>query len=51
MHFTEKMVEVRDELIKRGHDAFVTKLADAFLGKNDAEKEAVKIYQKNNLWK
>ncbi len=49
MHFTEKMVEVRDALLQRGHEAFVTKLADAFLGKNDAEKEAVKIYQKNNL--
>ncbi len=49
MHFTEKMVEVRDALLQRGHEAFVTKFADAFLGKNDAEKEAVKIYQKNNL--
>ncbi|MFA4873528.1 MAG: hypothetical protein WC659_06415 [Patescibacteria group bacterium] len=49
MQYTEKMIEARDALIQRGHDAFVTKLADAFLGKNDAEKEAVKIYQKNNL--
>jgi len=49
MQFTEKMIEARDELIKRGHDAFVTNLADPFIGKSDEEKETIKIYQKNNL--
>ena len=49
MQYTEKMLEARDELIKRGHNAFVTNLADTFIGKTDEEKEAIKIHQKNNL--
>jgi hypothetical protein len=49
MQFTEKMIEARDELIKRGHDAFVTTLASPFIGKTDEEKENIKIHQKNNL--
>lgn len=49
MHHTERMIEVRDELIKLGHDAFITKLAEAFIGKTDEEKERIKIHQKNNL--
>lgn len=46
MQFTEKMLEVRDELRKLGHDAFVTDLHDAFVGKSDEEKERIKIEQK-----
>ena len=49
MQYTEKMIEARDELIKRGHDAFVTNLASPFVGKTDEEKETIKIHQKNNL--
>jgi hypothetical protein len=49
MQYTEKMIEARDELIKRGHDAFVTNLATPFIGKTDEEKETIKIHQKNNL--
>ncbi|MDO8495439.1 MAG: hypothetical protein Q7S32_02870 [bacterium] len=49
MQYTEKMLEARDELIKRGHDAFVTNLASPFIGKTDEEKEKIKIDQKNNL--
>lgn len=49
MQFTEKMIEARDELIKQGHDAFVTNLASPFIGKTDEEKEEIKIHQKNNL--
>ena len=49
MQFTERMIEARDELIKRGHDAFVTNLASPFIGKTDEEKEEIKIHQKNNL--
>jgi len=48
MQFTEKMIETRDVLIKRGDDAFVTNLAAPFVGKTDAEKESIKIEQKNN---
>ena len=43
------MIEARDELIQRGHNAFVTNLADPFIGKTDDEKETIKIHQKNNL--
>ncbi|MEK7173373.1 MAG: hypothetical protein AAB740_05400 [Patescibacteria group bacterium] len=49
MQYTEKMMEARDELIKLGHDAFVTELATPFIGKTDEEKEAIKLHQKNNM--
>ncbi len=49
MQYIEKMIEARDELIRLGHDAFVTKLGEAFLGKSDEEKEKIKIHQKNNM--
>lgn len=49
MQYTEKMIEARDELIKRGHNAFVTNLADPFIGKTDEEKELIKLHQKYNL--
>lgn len=49
MHYTEKMLEIREQLINLGHDAFVTKLHEAFIGKSDEEKERIKIYQKNNM--
>ncbi|MEI6326960.1 MAG: hypothetical protein WCO78_02445 [Candidatus Roizmanbacteria bacterium] len=46
MQYTEKMIEVRDDLIRYGHDAFVTSLAAPFIGKTDDEKEQIKIHQK-----
>ena len=49
MQHTEKLIEARDELIRLGHDAFVTGLANSFIGKNDEEKEKIKIHQKQNL--
>lgn len=48
MQYTEKMIEVRDELNKMGHEAFVTSLASPFVGRSDEEKEAIKIHQKQN---
>ena len=48
MQFTEKMLETRDALRRLGHDAFVTNLADPFVGKSDAEKEIIKLEQKTN---
>ncbi len=48
MQFTEKLIEYRDKLNKMGCDAFVTNLADPFIGKSNKEKEKIKIYQKNN---
>ena len=35
MQYTEKMLEARDELMKLGHDAFVTNFASSFIGKTD----------------
>ncbi len=48
MQFTERMLEVRDVLQTLGHEAFVTDLHKAFIGKNDEEKEIIKIDQKQN---
>jgi len=49
MQFTEKMLEVRDELIRLGHDAFVTDLHKPFVGKTDEQKEQIKLHQKYNM--
>jgi hypothetical protein len=49
MQHTEKMIEVRDELNKLSHDAFVTDLHEPFIGKTDEEKEEIKLHQKYNL--
>ena len=49
MQFTEKMVEYQEKLIGLGHDAFLTDLHKSFIGKNDEEKEKIKIFQKNNM--
>lgn len=48
MQFTERMVDVRDQLTAMGHEAFVTDLHTPFIGKSDEEKEKIKIFQKNN---
>jgi len=45
MHFTEKMIEARDALARAGHDAFVTSLAEPFIGKSDEEKDRIKADQ------
>jgi len=49
MQYTEKMLEARDELIKMGHQAFVTDLHKALVGKTDEEKEKIKLHQKYNM--
>jgi len=49
MQFTDKMLEIRDELQKIGHDAFVTELHKAMIGKNHEEIEIIKIHQKQNM--
>lgn len=48
MQYTEKLLEIRDELTKLGHNAFVTSLAGPFIGKTDREKEIIKLHQKNH---
>ena len=48
MQFTDKMIEVKNELDKLGHDAFISDLHKPMIGKNDAEIEEIKLRQKNN---
>ncbi|MDO8656212.1 MAG: hypothetical protein Q7K45_03160 [Nanoarchaeota archaeon] len=48
MQYTEQMVKARDDLRTLGHDAFLTDLHETLLGKNDEEKEKIKIDQKTN---
>ena len=49
MQFTDKMVEIRDELNNLGHDAFITDLHRSMIGKTDEEIEKIKLHQKNNM--
>ena len=48
MQFTAKMIEVREELRELGHDAFITDLHKAMVGKSDDEIEKIKLRQKYN---
>jgi hypothetical protein len=48
MQHTEKMIDLRDQLIGLGHEAYITNLAAPFIGKSDEEKEQIKLEQKNN---
>lgn len=49
MQFTDKMVEYREKLRELGHDAFITDLHKAMVGKSDEEIETIKLHQKNNM--
>lgn len=49
IQLTEEMYKIRDRLKKIGHDAYLSSLAEIFIGKSDEEKERIKIHQKNNL--
>ncbi len=46
MHFSEKMLEIATELKTLGHDPILSNFVDSLPGKNDAEKEEVKLKQK-----
>lgn len=48
MHHSEKMLEIACELKNLGHEPFLSSFVEEFLGKNDEEKEAIKLEQKNN---
>ena len=48
MQYTEKMIDLKDQLVALGHNAFLTNLAEPFIGKTDEEKEQIKIHQKND---
>jgi len=49
MQNAEKMLVLKTKLKKMGHKAFVSKFAEAMVGKSDEEKEKMKLHQKNNL--
>lgn len=42
MHFTERMIEAREALLKLGHDAFVTSLAPPYIGAPEDARERMK---------
>lgn len=46
MHYAEKMLEAKNNLEIFGHEVFLTGFANSFVGKNDEEKENLKIFQK-----
>lgn len=48
MQYTDRMLEVKDELSELGHEPFLTSLHLAFIGKTAGEIEVIKIDQKNN---
>lgn len=48
MHYSEKMLEAADALRLLGHEPFLSSFVQKFIGKDDEEKERIKIDQKNN---
>lgn len=48
MQFTEKMVEIHNQLKQMGHTVFMSKFADDYIGKTDEEKEKIKLDHKYN---
>ena len=49
MQFTDKMVEIKNNLDNLGHEAFLTDLHKTMIGKNDEEIEKIKLHQKYNM--
>lgn len=48
MQFTERMIELCEQLESMGHEAFMSKFGPHFVGKTDKEKEKIKLEQKYN---
>ncbi|MBI2005499.1 MAG: hypothetical protein HYS80_01930 [Candidatus Aenigmarchaeota archaeon] len=46
MVFTEKMLEIKRELEKMGHECFVSGFADDYVGKSENEIEKLKLFHK-----
>lgn len=46
MQFTDKMIAVCDELEKLGHQSFMSKFKDNYVGKTDDEIEKIKLKDK-----
>lgn len=49
MQYTEKMIELCDQLRSMGHEVFMSKFGDQYVGKSDAEKEKLKLNHKYNF--
>lgn len=47
MVFAEKMIEIKQQLERLGHDVLVTEFIDAYPGKSEKEKEKITLYHKN----
>jgi nucleoside 2-deoxyribosyltransferase len=47
MIFSEKALEVKKELEALGHEVFVSKNIEHYIGKSEAEKERLTIFNKN----
>ncbi len=47
MVFTEQMLEVKERLEEMGHEATLSKFAQAYVGKTEKEKEEITLYHKN----
>lgn len=48
MHFSEKMLEVAEKLREMGHTPILSNFVESFPGKDDKEKENLKLEQKFN---
>jgi hypothetical protein len=48
MQFTEQMIRVCDDLRKLGHDVFMSKFGDSYIGKTSDEIEQIKLNHKYN---
>ena len=46
MQFTEQMISICDQLRKLGHEPFMSRFGDAYVGKSNDEKEALKLHHK-----
>lgn len=46
MQYTEKMMDICEQLEALGHKAFMSKFGPKFVGKTDEEKEKIKLEQK-----
>lgn len=49
MQFTQKMLEIRDQLNQIGHEAFLTDLHKSMVGKDAEEIEKIKLHQKYHM--
>lgn len=48
MQFAKEMLETQGTLAKLGHAVFVSKFIKEFIGRNEEEKERIKLHQKIN---